>query len=82
MKLKNLSHRLQFKMKKSSKQQHELEKICRIHCIYRKPDKMNEKPRNLSTTGRIFFYFFFIKTDAQLVINNKTRTVFNFENFS
>ena len=34
MKLKSLSHRLQFKMKKSSKQQHELEKICRIHCIY------------------------------------------------
>ena len=33
MKLKNLSHRLQLKMKKSSKQQHELEKICRIHCM-------------------------------------------------
>ena len=32
MKLKNLSYRLQFKMKKSSKQQHELEKLCRNHC--------------------------------------------------
>ena len=32
MKLKNLSHRLQFKMKKSSKQKHEMEILCRNHC--------------------------------------------------
>ena len=60
MKLKNLSHRLQLKIKKSSKQQHELEKICRIHCIYRKPDKINENLRNLYTTGRNFCLFFFL----------------------
>ena len=47
MKLKNLSHRLQFKMKKSSKQQHEWEKKYVEFTVYRKPDKMNEKFRNL-----------------------------------
>ena len=46
MKLKNLSRRLQFKMKKYSKQQHELEKYVEF-TLYRKPDKMNEKLRNL-----------------------------------
>ena len=50
--------------------------------VYRKPDKMNEKLRNLKTTGRKFCFFFLRKTDDQLVINNKMRTVFHFENFS
>ena len=47
MKLKNLSHRLQFKMKKPSKQHTNWKKYVEF-MIYRKPDKMNEKLRNLN----------------------------------
>ena len=43
IKLKNLSHRLQFKMKKSSMQQHEFEKIYVEFTVYGKPDRMNKK---------------------------------------
>ena len=57
MKIKNLSHCLQFKMKKSSKQQHELEKICRIH--YRKSDKMNEKLKIFVNNRPEFLFVFF-----------------------
>ena len=46
MKLKNLSHRLQFKMKKSSKQHTNCKKYVEL-TVYRKPDKMNEKLKNL-----------------------------------
>ena len=62
MKLKNLSHRLQF-------------------TVYRKTDEMNKKTQKFTNkpTGN---FFFFINKDVQLVINDKTRTVVNFENFS
>ena len=43
MKLKNLSHRLQFKMKKSRMHQHELKKIYAEFTINGKPDRMNKK---------------------------------------
>ena len=42
IKLKNLSHRLQLKMKKSSMQQHELKKYTEF-TVCGKLDKMNKK---------------------------------------
>ena len=46
MKLKNLSNRLQLKMKKFSKQYTNWKKYVEF-TVYRKPDNMNEKLRNL-----------------------------------
>ena len=58
-------------------QQHEWKTYVEF-TVYEKSDKMKKNLRNLqSNRPEIFF-----KKDAQLVINDKTRTVFNFEKFS
>ena len=47
IKLKNLSHRLQLKMKKSSMQQHELKKYTEF-TVCGKLDKMNKKTQKFA----------------------------------
>ena len=63
-------------------QHHELKKYLEF-TVNKKPDKMKKRTKLCIRTDRKFFKILLLKKDAQLVINDKTRTKFTFfENFS
>ena len=68
-------------MKKFSMQQHELKKYMQNSLYMENRIEWTKNVENCNQPGRKFF-FFFLKKDVKLVIYDKTRTVFNFENFS
>ena len=57
-------------------QKHELKKYLEF-TVNNKPDKMKKHKKICKRTDRKFF-FLLLKKDAQLVINDKTRTKFKF----